>query len=86
MEASFHFGVQSSRMVTWKYEYVCEIVVSPLCVILIASAPLLNGVISDVPDTHIDGIGLSSVAFSTTKLCIAIDKVGVLVKPTNACS
>ena len=52
-------------MLTWKCEYVCEIVMSPLRVIFIASAPFFDGVISDVPDTHIDGTGLSSVAFSS---------------------
>ena len=52
-------------MVTWKFEYVCEIVVSLLRVTTSDSAPSFVGVTIDVPDTFIDGIGLSSVAFSS---------------------
>ena len=55
----------SSTMVTWKFEYVCDIVVSPLRVTTSDSAPSFVGVTIDVPDTFIDGIGLSSVAFTS---------------------
>ena len=61
----FHFGFQSSTMVTWKCEYVWDIVVSPLRVTTSVSAPSFVGVTSDVPDTFIDDIGLLSVVFSS---------------------
>ena len=73
-------------MVTWKCEYVWDIVVSPLRVTTSVSAPSFVGVNSDVPDTFIDGIGLLSVVFSNVARIVVIAKVGVLVKPTNACS
>ena len=90
----FHFGPpkvgtksrHSSTMVTWKCEYVWDIVVSPLRVTTSDSAPSFVGVTIDVPDTFIVGVGLSSVVFSNVAWDVVITKVGVFVKPTNACS
>ena len=61
----FHFVPHISTMDTWKCEYLCEIVVSPVRVILIVSGPLFGGVNNVVPDRCVVGIGLSSDAFIT---------------------
>ena len=61
-------------------------VVSPLRDTTSDSALYFVGVTIDVPDTFIDGIGLSSVVFSSVARSVVITKVGGLVKPTNACA
>ena len=76
----------SSTIVTWKFEYKCEMVVSPLRDTTSCNPPSFNGETSDVPETFIVGVGLSSVVFSSVARSVVITKVGVFVKPTNACS
>ena len=73
-------------MVTWKCEYVCEIVVSPVRTIFNLSGTAFEDVIIDDPLICNDGTGLSSSPFNTVEPCISIVKVGVFVNPTNACS
>ena len=76
--ASFHFGFHSGRncvppsfgsphsstIVTWKFEYKCEMVVSPPRVTTSCNPPSFNGENIDVPETFIVGVGLSSVVFT----------------------
>ena len=76
----------SSTIVTWKFEYKCEMVVSPLRDTTSCNPPSFNGENIDVPETFIVGVGLSSVVFSNVARIVVIAKVGGLLKPASAAS
>ena len=76
----------SSTIVTWKFEYKCEMVVSPLRDTTRSNPPSFIGENIDVPETFIVGVGLSSVVFSNVARVVVIAKVGGLLKPTSASS